>query len=160
MHLRRSRQVPRRVTRGALRSKVARGCAIFVPTAGDATFAAIWWCECSQSNRPMKCLDWRTPREAHNALLRRHALAYAARLPRLIFIIPAREGGFCLAGRASPCHRQQPKSSAEARFTGPIVFCYITQHTQGSTCLPAWSTQRVLRWLMAGEAKYHWHEVC
>ena len=27
MHLRRSRQVPRRVTRGALRSKVARGCA-------------------------------------------------------------------------------------------------------------------------------------
>ena len=26
MHLRRSRQVPRRATRGALRSKVARGC--------------------------------------------------------------------------------------------------------------------------------------
>ena len=37
----RSRQVPRRVTRGALRSKVARGCAIFVPIAGDATFAAV-----------------------------------------------------------------------------------------------------------------------
>ena len=28
MHLRRSRQVPRRATRGALRSKVARGCAV------------------------------------------------------------------------------------------------------------------------------------
>ncbi len=27
MHLRRSRQVPRRATRGALQSKVARGCA-------------------------------------------------------------------------------------------------------------------------------------
>ena len=26
-----------------------------------------------------------------------------------------------LAGRASPCHRQQPKSSAEARFTRPLV---------------------------------------
>ena len=24
--------------------------------------------------------------------------------------------------------------SAEARFTGPIVFCYTTQRTQGSTC--------------------------
>ena len=30
------------------------------------------------NDRPMKCLDWRTPREAHNALLRRHALADAA----------------------------------------------------------------------------------
>ena len=29
------------------------------------------------NDRPMKCLDWRTPREAHNALLRRHALADA-----------------------------------------------------------------------------------
>ena len=28
MHLRRSRQVPRRAKRGALRSKVARGCAV------------------------------------------------------------------------------------------------------------------------------------
>ena len=30
------------------------------------------------NDRPVKCLDWRTPREAHNALLRRHALADAA----------------------------------------------------------------------------------
>ena len=45
--------------------------------AGGVTFAAIRWYECSQSDRPMKCLDWRTSREAHNALLRRHALADA-----------------------------------------------------------------------------------
>ena len=29
---------------------------------------------------------------------------------------------------------EKPKSSAEARFTSPIVFCYTTQRTQGSTC--------------------------
>ena len=29
------------------------------------------------NDRARKCLDWRTPREAHNALLRRHALADA-----------------------------------------------------------------------------------
>ena len=36
MHLRRSRQVPRRATRGALRSKVARGCAISTGLRGFA----------------------------------------------------------------------------------------------------------------------------
>ena len=41
MHLRRSRQVPRRAKRGALRSKVARGCAASAPIAAERTSARI-----------------------------------------------------------------------------------------------------------------------
>ena len=44
MHLRRSRQVPRRAERGALRSKVARGCVPSAATAAAATTVAILWC--------------------------------------------------------------------------------------------------------------------
>ena len=72
---------------------------------------------------------------------------FGAELPRIV-----REYEACIAlikpkednqQRLSPHHllplsdgvkSYAPKSSAEARFTGPIVFCYTTQRTQGSTC--------------------------
>ncbi len=72
---------------------------------------------------------------------------FVAELPRIV-----REYEACIAlikpkednqQRLSPHHllplsggvkSYAPKSSAEARFTGPIVFCYTTQRTQGSTC--------------------------
>ena len=70
MHLRRSRQVPRRVTRGALRSKVARGCARsgISPAAGAAKRLATRGAK--PAARTRKALDFFTLDAAENVVLK------------------------------------------------------------------------------------------